>query len=144
MDIFSFPPIATLFGAAYRAMLALVDLLSPLAGTAAAALAIVFVTVLVRTALIPVGVSQARAAQTRARLAPELRELQRRYAKSPQRLQQETAHLYKRENASPFAGCLPLLIQAPVVGLIYSLFIHPVINGVPNELLAAHLWNVPL
>ena len=54
------------------------DLLEPFAGVASAAAAIVLVTLLVRAALIPVGVSQAKAERTRARLAPRIAELRRR------------------------------------------------------------------
>lgn len=45
---------------------------------------------------------------------------------------------------SPFAGCLPVLLQAPIVGLLYAVFLHPVIAGQPNELLGETLFGVPL
>jgi hypothetical protein len=52
--------------------------------------------------------------------------------------------LYRDEGASPFAGCLPMLIQAPIVGLLYSVFLHPTIGGHPNALLTESLFGVPL
>lgn len=144
MDLFAFPPIALLLDATYRTFLALTDLLAPLAGGAAAAVAVILVTLAVRTLLIPVGVSQARAEQTRSRLAPRLRALQQKHARQPERLQRETMKLYADENASPLAGCLPLFIQAPVVGIIYAVFLHTAIGGEPNALLAFDLLGVPL
>nr|WP_246306824.1 membrane protein insertase YidC [Herbiconiux flava] len=120
------------------------SVLQPLAGGASAALAVVALTVLVRLVLIPVGVSQARAQRMRARLAPRLAELQRRHRRDPQRLQRETMALYASENASPLAGCLPLLLQAPVLSLVYGLFILPTINGHPNVLLTEWLLGAPL
>lgn len=144
MDIFAFPPLAALLDAAYGALAGLSTLLEPLAGASAAALAVVLVTLLVRTLLIPVGVSQAKAEQTRARLAPKLREIQRRHKKNPERLQRETLELYRRENASPFAGMLPVLAQAPVIGILYTLFLRPEIAGSPNDLLAHDLFGAPL
>lgn len=144
MDLFSLPPIAAILDGAYGALLGLAGLLSPLAGSAAAAAAVVAVTLIVRTVLIPVGVSQARAEQTRARLAPRLRALQQRHRRDPERLQRETMKLYQDENASPLAGCLPLLAQAPVVGLIYALFLHTTIAGHANALLSETLFGVPL
>ncbi|APZ33564.1 hypothetical protein BOH66_04210 [Microbacterium aurum] len=48
-------------------------------------------------------------------------------------------NLYRAEGASPLAGCLPLLIQAPVVGLLYSVFLHRMIDGHANELLTQTL-----
>ncbi len=144
MDPFAFPPLAALLDTAYRGMLALSDLLLPLTGAAAAAAAVVLVTLLVRSALIPVGVSQAKTEQSRARLAPRLRELQRRYKKNPERLQRETLELYRREGASPFAGLVPLLVQGAVVGLLYTLFLRPEIVGHENALLSHDLFGAPL
>ncbi len=144
MDIFAFPPLTFLLDAAYGALAGLSALLEPLAGASAAALAVVLVTLLVRALLLPVGVSQARAEQTRARLAPRLRELQRRHKKNPERLQKEMLELYRSENTSPFAGMLPVLAQAPVVGILYTLFIRPDIAGHPNDLLTHDLFGAPL
>ncbi|WP_341955208.1 membrane protein insertase YidC [Microbacterium sp. LWH13-1.2] len=144
MDIFAFPPLTALLDAAYGALAGLASLLDPLAGASSAALAVVLVTLLVRALLIPVGFSQARAEQTRARLAPRLRELQRRHKKNPERLQKEMLELYRSENTSPFAGMLPVLAQAPIVGLLYTLFIRPEIAGHPNDLLTHDLFGAPL
>lgn len=144
MDIFAFPPLTALLDAAYGALVGLATLLEPVAGASAAALAVVLVTLLVRTVLVPVGISQARAEQTRALLAPRLRELQRRHRKNPERLQKEMLELYRSENTSPFAGMLPVLAQAPIVGILYTLFLRPEIAGHPNELLTHDLFGAPL
>lgn len=144
MDLFALPPLAFILDAVYAAMMWLTDSLQPVAGNTAAAVAIVLVTLLVRTALIPVGISQARAEQTRARLAPRLREIQKRYKNDRERQQRELMRLYSDEDASPFAGCLPVLVQAPVVGIIYALFLHASIAGHPNTLLTEHLLSVSL
>jgi YidC/Oxa1 family membrane protein insertase len=144
LDISAFPPIAALLDAAYALLMWLATLLEPLTGAAAAASAVVVLTLAVRAALIPVGVSQAKAEQTRSRLAPKLRALQQRHRKDPERLQRETMKLYADEKASPFAGFLPMLAQAPVVALVYALFLHTTIGGHANGLLSQHLLGVPL
>ncbi|WP_279367232.1 membrane protein insertase YidC [Microbacterium testaceum] len=144
MDLFAFPPLALLLDLATRALLALTSLLEPLAGGLAAALAVVVVTLAVRVLLIPVGVSQARAEQTRARLAPRLRALQERWRKNPERLQRETLQLYRDEGSSPFAGMQPVLAQAPVVGLLYAVFLHAQVGGHANTLLTHDVFGVPL
>jgi len=144
MDLFSFPPISATLDAAFALLMGLASLLQPVTGGASAAVAVVILTLLVRAILIPTGVAQAKADQTRARLAPKLKVLQRRYKNDRESLQRETMKLYADEKASPFAGCLPLLIQAPVVGIIYTLFLHAVIAGHPNNLLTEHLFGVPL
>ena len=144
MDPFSFAPIAALFNIAYAAVETLASLATPIAGTAAAALAVVALTILVRAALIPVGASQVKAEWTRRRLAPKLRALQRRYHKNPQLLQQKSMELYKRENVSMFAGVLPALAQAPVLSLVYALFLRTTVDGQANALLTEHLFGTPL
>jgi YidC/Oxa1 family membrane protein insertase len=144
VDIYSFAPIAAVLDLAYGGVTALAAALTPLAATSATALAIVAITLLVRAALIPVGRSQVRAEFSRRRLAPKLRELQKRYKKHPDVLQRKTMELYTAEKASPFAGCLPTLIQAPIVSVVYGLFILATINGHPNGLLTETLAGVPL
>ncbi|MFS0714142.1 membrane protein insertase YidC [Microbacterium sp. 2P01SA-2] len=144
MDLYSFPPLAAALDAVASILAALTAVLEPALGGLAAAASVILITVVVRTALIPAGVAQARADRARARLAPRVRELQQRYRTDREKLQRETLKLYRDENVSPTAGCLPLLIQAPVVGLLYGVFIHPTIAGHTNGLLAETLLGVPL
>jgi len=144
MNIYAIGPIAAVLDAAYAVLHNLTLFLTPFAAANAAALAIVVVTVALRLLLVPVGVSQARAQQVRQRLAPRLAELRRLHGKSPERLQRETAALYAAENASPLAGCLPLLVQAPILSIVYGLFVLADINGHDNALLAGGLFGSPL
>lgn len=144
MDLTNLPIVSTLLDLTYTGLMALTSLLTPATGPLSAALAIVLVTLTVRAGLIPAGVAQARSEQVRARLAPRLRDLQRRHRTNPERLQREMAQLYRSEGASPLGGCLPILIQAPIVGLLYSVFLHPTLAGHANGLLAQTLFGVPL
>ncbi|MFK4835148.1 YidC/Oxa1 family membrane protein insertase [Microbacterium sp. ZW T2_14] len=144
MDFSAFPPIAAILDTAYALLMGLATSLEPLAGPAAAAASVLLITLLVRAVLLPAGVAQAKAEQTRSRLAPKLRELQRRHKGNPERLQRETMKLYADENSSPLAGCLPMLAQAPVVAIVYTLFLHPTIAGHANALLTEQLFGVPL
>lgn len=144
MDLFSFPPLSATLDAAYALLMGVAALLQPITGAASAAVAVVILTLLVRTILIPTGVAQAKADQTRARLAPKLQALQLRHKNDRERLQRETMKLYADEKASPFAGFLPVLIQAPVVGILYTLFLHADIAGHANTLLTEHVMGVPL
>jgi YidC/Oxa1 family membrane protein insertase len=107
--------------------------LAPVGG---AATAIVLCTVLIRLLLLPLTVAAVRGERARARLAPKVTELRRRHAKSPQRLSAELAALYRAERVSPFAGYLPMMLQAPFFIVIYRLFVSPRIDGHANVLLA--------
>jgi YidC/Oxa1 family membrane protein insertase len=144
MDIFAFAPVAAALNAAYSIVTGLAGLLFPLAGGASAAVAIIVVTVLLRAALIPVGRSQMRAQLNRQRIAPKLQEIQRRYKNNRELLMRKTQELYASEKVSPFAGMLPTLAQAPVISLVYGLFVRPEIGGQANALLGQHLLGVPL
>ena len=54
------------------------------------------------------------------KLAPQMKALQTKYAKTdPQRYQKETMELYKREGANPLAGCWPMLVQYPIIISVY-------------------------
>ncbi|MDQ1556364.1 MAG: YidC/Oxa1 family rane protein insertase [Actinomycetota bacterium] len=144
MNFYTFGPVAAVLDAAYSGVTALAALFSPFAGAASAAIAIVVLTLVVRSALIPVGISQVRAEFTRRRLAPGIAELQKRHKKNPQLLAEKMSELYRVEKASPFAGMLPTLLQAPVLSIVYGLFIQASIGGQANALLSEHLFGVPL
>ncbi|MFJ6198503.1 YidC/Oxa1 family membrane protein insertase [Micromonospora sp. NPDC092111] len=100
----------------------LADLLTPLTGGVATAAAIVLFTVAVRLLISPLTVAQVRGERRRAALAPEVRQLQQRYAGDPAKLQAELFALYRQAGASPVAGCLPTLLQAPFFLVMYRLF----------------------
>jgi YidC/Oxa1 family membrane protein insertase len=137
MNLFDLPPIAAILAASADALGALGALVTP-AG------AIVLVTLAVRALLVPVGVSVAKGAQGRRRIAPQLAELQKRHRKNPEKLQKATLELYAAEKVSPLAGCLPMLAQAPVLALVYALFAYPTIAGGPNHLLDSTLLGAGL
>ncbi|WBB66675.1 membrane protein insertase YidC [Micromonospora sp. WMMD812] len=118
----AFAPLHAAVGAAGTALTALTTLLEPIAGGAATAAAIVVLTVAVRLLISPLTVAQVRGERRRAALAPRVRDLQRRYADDPARMQSELFALYRTAGANPLAGCLPLLLQAPFLLVLYRLF----------------------
>jgi YidC/Oxa1 family membrane protein insertase len=131
-------------GAAYHLVFALTRLLTPVAGGLAAVAAIVLFTAAVRLALSPLSLRALRGQAAMARLAPQVKALQTRYGRQPERFSQELTALYKREGASPFAGFLPLLAQWPFLSVMYLLFRSATVNGAPNTLLSHGLFGVPL
>lgn len=144
MDITTLPVVGTALHAGADLLSALAGALDPVAGPAAAALAVVLLTLAVRLLLVPLSVLQVRAERDRRRLAPAVAALRRRYGADSARLQKALTELYTSEKVSPLAGCLPALAQAPVLSLVYTLFTHGTIAGVANTLLEATLVGVPL
>ncbi len=131
-------------GAAYHLVAGLAGLLTPLGGGLAAAAAIVVFTAAVRLLLLPLSYYALRGQAAQARLAPQVAGLRKRHAGQPERLQRELAALYRREAGGAAAGCLPLLLQLPVLAVLYRLFRSPVIGGTRNTLLAHALLGAPL
>ena len=142
--MYSIPPIAAAIGALHAVVTGLISILDPVIGAASASTAIVALVVIIRALLLPLGFAQVRAEQTRALLAPTVREIQRKYRNNPERLRRELAALYAHEQTTPLAGCLPALAQAPVFTVLYGLFLVQEVNGQPNGLLSETLAGVPL
>ncbi|MFF3318120.1 YidC/Oxa1 family membrane protein insertase [Streptomyces sp. NPDC003035] len=117
----------------------LADLLQPLFATTATAAAIVLFTLLVRLAIHPLSRAAARGQKARTRLAPQLAELRTRHAENPERLKKAVMELHAKEKVSPFAGCLPSLLQAPAFLLMYHLFAGDRMAG--HSLFAAPLGD---
>ncbi len=84
------------------------------------ALAILALTVLIKLAFFPLANKSYRAMSRMKTLQPKMMELRERYKDDKARLNQEMMALYKKENANPMAGCLPLVIQIPVFFALYK------------------------
>jgi len=130
--------------AVYHLVSGLTGFLTPVLGGIAAVAAIILLTVAVRAVLVPLSFRAMRGQAVQARLAPQLQALRTRYAKQPERLQREMTALYKREGTSLFAGITPLLLQWPLLSVVYILFRSPQVAGKPNVLLSHDLLGVPL
>ncbi|HNS71813.1 MAG TPA: membrane protein insertase YidC [bacterium] len=55
-------------------------------------------------------------------MAPRMNELKEKYAKDPQKLNEETMKIYKEEGINPMGGCLPILVQMPLLWALYIVF----------------------
>ncbi len=83
------------------------------------ALSILTLTVAIRVILIPLFVRQIHSSRNMQLLAPQIKELQRKYGSDRERLGQETMKLYREAGVNPMASCLPLILQMPI---FYALF----------------------
>lgn len=80
---------------------------------------IVVLTVIVRTAMLPLVIKQYSSMRSMQMVAPQLKELQRKYKGNRQKLQEETMAFYKQNEINPFASCLPLVAQIPIFIALY-------------------------
>lgn len=89
------------------------------------ALAIVLFTIIIKTILYPLTLKQMKSMTMMQQIAPQLKEIQDKYKnKDPQKLQQKTLELYQKYNINPLAGCLPLLIQMPILIALYQALLN--------------------
>lgn len=85
------------------------------------AIALILFTIIIKLCLVPLAIKQQRGSIQMQLMQPKIREIQNRYkdGKNQMEMQQELQELYKKENYSMTAGCMPLLIQMPILfGLI--------------------------
>ncbi len=82
---------------------------------------IILLTIIVKILLWPLSKKSAASTAKMAALQPKQQELQAKYKDNPQKLNQEMAALYKEAGASPLGGCLPMLIQFPILIAMYGL-----------------------
>lgn len=130
--------------AAYHFVNAIATTIEPLTGGYAAAVAIVLCTVVVRLLLLPLSLAAIRGEKKRAVLMPEIRKIQERHGKNPERVQREVAKLQSESGNTLLAGCLPMFAQLPFFWVMYTLFSTAVVAGQSNQLLAGTLFGAPL
>ncbi len=95
---------------------------------------------IVKICLLPSSIKQQKSIAMQQRLQPKLRRLREKYGNDQQRLQQETQALYQREGFSAMGGgCLPLLIQFPVMIGLYQVNYHPfsMVLRIPSTVVAS-------
>jgi len=94
--------------------------------------AIVLLTVGIRIVLFPLMHTSTVSMRKMAKVQPRVKEIQSKYKKKkndPQaraKMSQETMALYKEEGVNPMAGCLPVLVQLPILWALYQLFLHAI------------------
>ncbi len=83
-------------------------------------LAILTLTVLVKTVTFPLVYTSYKSFARLRDLAPKMQELKERFAADPQRQQKEMIQLYQSEKINPVAGCVPILLQMPIFFALYK------------------------
>lgn len=95
--------------------------------------AIILFTLVIKLLVLPLNIKSQRAMKKQQQIQPILAELQKKYANDQTKLQQETMKLYKENNVSMMGGCLPMLIQMPILIALYQAIQKPL----------TYMFNVP-
>ena len=88
-------------------------------------LAIIIFSVLLKLVLLPLSIKQQKTMKKTAKIQSKVKELQEKYKKDQMRMNQEMMDLYKKENMSPFSGCLSSIIQILLLLAIFGLVRSP-------------------
>jgi YidC/Oxa1 family membrane protein insertase len=89
-------------------------------------LAIIILTIVFRVVLLPLGIKQIKSMQAMQALQPKIKEIQKKYKGNKQKVQEQTMKLYQEYGVNPLGGCLPLLLQFPILIAMYSVIRAPV------------------
>lgn len=90
-------------------------------------LAIILFTLIIRVVLVPLAIKQQKSMAHTVRLQPKIEALQKKHGKDKQKLQEAQMKLYQEEGANPMGGCLPLVVQLPVLYGLYNVIYHPLL-----------------
>ena len=88
--------------------------------------AIIILTVVIRLILYPFTAAQIRSAFQMQKIAPLMKNVRERHKDDKKKQQEETMRIYREHKINPAAGCLPLLIQMPIIFGLYQVLIKAV------------------
>ena len=83
-------------------------------------LAIIGVTVLIKLILLPLTLKQDKSMKSMKKIQPEIEKIKEKYGNDPQVLNQKTMELYQQHKVNPLSGCLPILVQLPVLWALFA------------------------
>ena len=109
-------------------------------------IAIIVFSIFVRLLLLPLNIKQQRSMERQQALMPEIEALKKQYKNDPKRLQEEQAMLYSRHQINPYSGCLPMLLQDPLIIVVYQIIRQPLtyIAGMSQKAIEALSANAKI
>lgn len=93
-------------------------------------LSIVVFTLFVRLLLVPLMIKQIKSQKAMQDIQPKIKEIQEKYKNKPEKQREELMKIYQEAKINPLAGCLPLLIQMPILIGLFRVLQDPVAHGV--------------
>ena len=88
-------------------------------------LTIIVFTIIIRLIILPLYAAQLKSSQRMMEVQPKIKEIQTKYAGDTQKINEKMQELYSQEKINPAMGCLPLLIQLPIIWGLFGLLRNP-------------------
>lgn len=85
-------------------------------------IAVIILTVIVRLAVSPAAIKSIKSQKALQKIQPKLKKIQKKYKNNKEKQAQATMELYRKEKVNPLSGCLPLLIQLPILIALFRVF----------------------
>lgn len=105
---------------------------------------IIIFTIIVKVLLLPFNIKQTESSKKMNEISPKMKELQEKYKNDKEKLNQKLLELYKEHNYNPAAGCLPMLIQMPILFALFYVIREPVkyvfMNQAAYDSIAKSFW----
>lgn len=82
--------------------------------------AVIIFSILIKCALLPLDIKSRKSMRAMSLLNPQMETLKKRYANDQEKLNQKMSELYKKNKVNPLSGCLPMLIQLPILYIMFA------------------------
>src|SRR5947209_6341372 len=106
--------------------------------------AIILLTLAMRVVLLPLGIKQIRSMQAMQTIQPKVKAIQQKFKGDRQRINEETMKLYKEFGVNPLGGCLPIVLQFPLLIALFAVLRVPGgIRHIPHEAATATVADSP-
>jgi YidC/Oxa1 family membrane protein insertase len=102
-------------------------------------ISIIILTLLIKLVLFPLSIKQVKSTNKMTKLQPEIKKLQEKYKNDKETLNKKTMELYSENGANPLSGCLPLLIQMPILFGLFGVLRDPALYVFNGDLEATSL-----
>ena len=100
-------------------------------------LSIIAITIIIRLCLLPLYTKQIKNSAKMSEIQPQIKEIQNKYARDRVKMNEEMNNLYAKAGVSPTSGCLPLLIQLPLIWGLFALLRNPITYMTKNPAMVA-------
>lgn len=101
-------------------------------------IAIILLTILIRVVMLPLTLKQYESMKAMQKLQPKMKELQKKYKDNKERLSKEMMSFYKEHKFNPLSGCLPLILQLPVMFALFQMLMDKDLSKILSK--ESFLW----
>ena len=103
-------------------------------------MAIILFTVFIKLLLLPLNIKQHKSLSKTQKIQPYLAQLQKKYGNDKEKLNQETMKLYSKYGINPMGGCLPTVVQLPIIMALYWVIKKPITYIIGVD--ASEIWRI--